>query len=98
MTDKSAKFLNKNSVKADERAGSLARLNPYVHLASAVLLQAFQDIRGDDALERVDALLWLTSRECEQFMDVLELHGDPFAIALRGFDLSGKRRTRNRRQ
>lgn len=40
---------------------SEATLNPWVHLATAIVVQAVRDLAGQDTIKKVDALLWLAA-------------------------------------
>ena len=57
----------------DDCDGSLATLDGYARLMSAILIQALIDSQSSDYATRVEATLWLSSAEAEEIGEVCGL-------------------------
>jgi hypothetical protein len=55
----------------------------YRALGAGVVLQAFEDLKGDNPLKAIDALLWLIG-DCPLWLDGLGLDLDPVKLLTTG--------------
>jgi len=63
----------------DERDPSIAISDPAMHLMAAICARAVEDLARGDLIERLGALLWLSTDEAILYFETLGL-GDPLAV------------------